>query len=76
MIICLSGLQLGGAPAGWVFPSTASCVANVLELACLSTCAAHGGIKVDVDFGSCGCVCDNVCGSHNSGCISFGATRH
>ena len=62
IIICLSGLQLGGVPAGWVFPSTASCVANMLELACLCSCTAPGGIKADADFGSCGCVCDSVCG--------------
>ena len=62
VIICLSGLQLGGAPAGWVFPFTASCVANVLELVCFSSCTAPGGIEVDADFGSCGCVCDSVCG--------------
>ena len=58
IIICLSGLQLGGVPAGWVFPSTASCVANMLELACLCSCTAPGGIKADADFGSCGCVCE------------------
>ena len=56
VIICLSGLQLGGAPVGWVFPSIASCVANMLELACISSCTAPGGIKVDADFGSCECV--------------------
>ena len=45
MIICLSGLLLGGAPASWVFPSTAFLVTNVFELACLSCCIAPGGIK-------------------------------
>ena len=62
VIICLRGLLLAGASTSWVFPSTASFVANVFELACLSSCIAPGDIKADANFSSCGCVCDDVDG--------------